>query len=78
LGAIQLHARSEPYTKGVAEAIIPHGDPATADGLEALLIRLIEILGRLIGDDMSTILIERSLSATALGDRTADAKREEA
>ena len=78
LGAIQLHARSEPYTEGVAEAIIAHGDPATADGLEALLIRLIEILGRLIGDDMSTILIEHSLAATALGDRTADAKREEA
>jgi hypothetical protein len=78
LGAIQLHARSEPYTEAVAEAIIAHGDPATADGLEALLIRLIEILGRLIGDDMSAILIEHSLAATALGDRTADAKREEA
>jgi hypothetical protein len=78
VGAIQLHARSDPYTEGVAEAIMAHGDPATADGLEALLIRLIEILGRLIGDDMSTILIERSLAATARGDRTPDSKREEA
>jgi len=78
LGVVQLHARSEPYIEGVAEAIIAHGDPATADGLEALLIRLIEILGRLIGDDMSTILIERSLAATARGDRTADGKREQA
>jgi hypothetical protein len=55
-----------------------HGDRATADGLEALLVRLIEILGRLIGDDMSTILIERSLAPVARGDRTADGKREEA
>lgn len=78
LAEVQLHARSEPYTEGVAEAIMAHGDPATADGLEALLTRLIEILGRLIGDDMSTILIERSLAATARGDRTADSKREEA
>ena len=78
LAEVQLHARSEPYTEGVAEAIMARGDPATADGLEALLTRLIEILGRLIGDDMSTILIERSLAATARGDRTADSKREEA
>jgi len=78
LGAVQLHARSDPYTDGVAEAITMHGDRATADGLEALLVRLIEILGRLIGDDMSTILIERSLAPVARGDRTADGKREEA
>jgi hypothetical protein len=78
LESVQLHARSDPYTDGVAEAIIAHGDPATAAGLEALLVRLIEILGRLIGEDMSTILIERSLAALPRGNRAAGAAREEA
>jgi hypothetical protein len=78
LEAVQLHARSDPYTGGVAGAITLHGGPATADGLEALLVRVIEILGRLVGDDMSTILIERSLATVARGDRTAGGKREEA
>jgi hypothetical protein len=77
LGQIQLQARSEPYIDGVAETIIAHGDPATAEGLEAMLVHLIELLGRLIGDDMAMKLIERSLAASDRGDPTSD-RREEA
>jgi hypothetical protein len=78
LGQIQLRARSEPYIDGVAETIMAHGDPATAEGLEAMLIHLIELLGRLIGDDMAMKLIERSLAASDRGDPTSDGRREEA
>ena len=77
LGQIQLRARSEPYIDGVAETIMAHGDPATAEGLEAMLVHLIELLGRLIGDDMAMKLIERSLAASDRGDPTSD-RREEA
>jgi hypothetical protein len=77
LGQIQLRARSEPYIDGVAETIMAHGDPATAEGLEAMLVHLIELLGRLIGDDMAIKLIERSLAASDRGDPTSD-RREEA
>jgi len=77
LGEIQLHARSDPYIDGVAETIIARGDPATAADLEAMLVHLIELLGRLIGDDMATKLIERSVAASERNDPTAD-KREEA
>jgi hypothetical protein len=77
LEQIQLHARSDPYIDGVAEAIMAHGDPATADGLEAMLVHLIELLGRLIGDDMATKLIERSVAAFERDDPTSD-RREEA
>ena len=77
LGQIQLHARSDPYIDGVAETIMAHGDPATAVGLEAMLVHLIELLGRLIGDDMATKLIERSVAASERGDPTLD-RREEA
>jgi hypothetical protein len=77
VGQIQLHARSDPYIDGVAEAIMAHGDPATAAGLEAMLVHLVELLGRLIGDDMAMKLIERSVAASERGDPTSD-RREEA
>lgn len=78
LGQVQLHARSEPYIDGVAEAIMAHGDPATAEALESMLVHLVELLGRLIGDDMAMKLIERSLAASDRGDPTSDGRREEA
>ena len=78
LWQIQLRARSEPYIDGVAETIIAHGDPATAEALESMLVRLVELLGRLIGDDMGMKLIERSLTASERGDATSDGRREQA
>jgi hypothetical protein len=78
LGKIQLRARSEPYLEGVAATIVEYGDPATADALESMLVGLIDLLGRLIGDDMATKLIERSLAASEHGDATYDGRREEA
>ena len=78
LGKIQLRSRSEPYIDGVAETIMAHGDPATAEALESMLAHLVELLGRLIGDDMAMKLIERSLAASGRGDPTSDNRREEA
>ena len=77
MGQIQLRARSEPYIEGVAETIMAHGDAATADALELMLADLVELLGRLIGDDMAMKLIERSLAASETG-ATSDGRREEA
>lgn len=77
LGQIQLHARSDPYIDGVAESIMAHGDPATTEGLEAMLVNLIELLGRLIGDDMAMKLIERTLAASER-DNPSSERREEA
>jgi hypothetical protein len=77
LGQIQLRAGSEPYIDGVAETIMAYGDPATAEGLEAMLIHLIELLGRLIGEDMAMKLIERSVAASERGGPTSE-RREEA
>ena len=75
---IQLHARSEPYVEGVSEAIKAYGDDETAEALQALLIRLVELLGRLIGDDMVMKLIDRSVTASARGDSSSNREREEA
>ena len=60
LEKIQLRARSEPYIEGIADSIMASGDPATAEALESMLVRLVELLGRLIGDDMAGKLIDRT------------------
>jgi len=78
LAQIQLRARSEPYIDGVAETIMAHGDPATAEALESMLVRLVELLGRLIGDDMAMKLIARSLAPSERDDRPSNDRREEA
>lgn len=78
LGQIQLRARSEQHIDGVAESIMAHGDDATAEALESMVARLVELLGRLVGEDMAVTLIERSWPTSDNGDETADDRREEA
>jgi hypothetical protein len=78
LEQIQLRARSAPYIDGVAESIMASGDDATGEALESMLVRLVELLGRLIGDDMATKLIERSLNTSGRGDSAPGGTREEA
>ena len=77
LGQVELRPRSEPYIDGVAATIMAHGDATTAEALESMLTHLVELLGRLIGDDMAIKLIERSLAVSEGGDPTSD-RREEA
>lgn len=58
---------------GVPETITAHGDAATAEALESMLVHLVELLGRLIGDDMATKLIERSVGVSERGDAISEA-----
>jgi hypothetical protein len=71
LSGIQLRARSTPYLDGVAESANQHGAAETVEALESMLVVVIDLLGRLIGDDMAKKLIERDLaqSAEGAGDR---------
>jgi hypothetical protein len=78
LGQIQLRPRSEPYIDGVAETIMAHGDLATAEALESMLARLVELLGRLIGDDMAKTLIDRTLGPSESRDAGPADRQEEA
>ncbi|MBA3646746.1 MAG: hypothetical protein H0W63_11295 [Gemmatimonadaceae bacterium] len=74
LEALQLRARTEPYIEGVAESIAQNGESATADAIQAMFIAFIDLLGRLIGVDMATNLIERSLPDSA-GNKAGTEKR---
>ena len=64
LEQVYLRARSEPYLDGVAESIAAHGDASTADALESALTRVVELLGRLIGDEMTARLIDQESTAS--------------
>lgn len=70
LEQIRLRAKATPYVDGVAEALMEHGNGATSEAFEALLFRLIELLGRLIGDEMASKLLEQSMVAPPSGDVT--------
>ncbi|MEO8910290.1 MAG: hypothetical protein ABI408_08685 [Gemmatimonadaceae bacterium] len=74
LELLQLRPRQDPYISGVDEAKGEYGDEATGVAIESMIVGMIELLGRLIGVDMATNLIERSLSEFAQ-DKSAPAKR---
>jgi hypothetical protein len=78
LEQIQLRPRSDPYIDGVAATIMAHGDAATAEAFESVLVHIVELLDRLIGDDMAMKLIERSLTGSERDDRPPASNREEA
>lgn len=77
LNQIQLRPGSDPYVDGVSESVASHGDALVADALESMLVQLIGLLDRLIGGDMTTKLIERSIAALRR-DGTSNGRREEA
>ncbi len=65
LARLSLHPPGSPYIVGLADSIEAHGSAATAEAIKEFLAGIIDLLGRLIGLDMATNLIERSLLASA-------------
>lgn len=57
---ISLQAKSERRLDGVTETIQSHGAKAVALGLEAVLVAVLELLGRLLGADIATRLVEQT------------------
>jgi len=76
LDKIQLRPGADPYVEGVEESIRSHGDAAAAAALETVLVNVIELLGRLVGESMATKLIERSIASAPHDDATSDDRRE--
>jgi hypothetical protein len=73
LATVTIPNHSPPALEGVPEAIKAHSAPAMAAGLESMLVTLFELLGRLIGDDLSVKLAEQSRSGvTTTAEPTSD------
>ena len=66
-----LDRRSGPALDNMASIVQTHGAPAVATALEAVLETLLDLLGRLIGDDMVARLIEQSSSTGTQDDEDA-------
>jgi hypothetical protein len=63
---------ADAYVEGVAESILSHGDFEVAEALESVLVNLIELLGRLVGENMAAKLIERGIAPPGRRDATSN------
>ena len=63
LKEIHVGHRSAPALEGVTGLVQVHGAAAVAAGLRTVLETLLGLLGRLIGDDMATQLVEQNTTS---------------
>lgn len=64
LKLIALRVRSDPYIDGIPQGIAMYGELTVAAALEAMLMNVVDLLGRIIGEDMAARLIEQSIAST--------------
>jgi hypothetical protein len=65
LGAVRVAAPPGPSLDGLADAASAHGAAAVVEGYKAVLGALIDLLGRLIGEDLAVAFIDRTILAIA-------------
>jgi hypothetical protein len=65
LAAVRVGAPAKPNVEGLADSARTHGVGATAAAAVGLLAALVELLGRLIGDDLAITLVEQSVPLSA-------------
>jgi hypothetical protein len=65
---ITIVALPDPSVQGVPESIQAHGVAETAAGLESTLVSLIELLGRLIGDELAMKIVDQDRAEGGLPD----------
>ena len=63
LESVRIRTPLLPGLDGLADAAQTHGAAAVADGVVGLLAAVIDLLGRMIGEDMALPLVERSMEA---------------
>jgi hypothetical protein len=77
LRGVHVGAPPAPELAGLADAARTHGADAAVEGVEAVLASLIDLLGRLIGDDLAATLIDRTILAMAPDEVDATNTRQE-
>ena len=61
LAAVRVRSHSDPTLDGLADVAIAHGNSTTTEAFAAVLSSVIELLGRLIGEDMAVNLVEQAV-----------------
>jgi hypothetical protein len=59
LDDVRVHSAQEPTLEGLAESIARHGSDAVTEGIIAMLMAFIDLLCRLIGEDMAFKLLDQ-------------------
>lgn len=67
LAGIRIRSAMEPYLDGLHGAASEHGLGALSDGLHATLAILVDLLGRLIGEDLAILLVSEAISDESAG-----------
>jgi hypothetical protein len=70
LGAFRIGDDTDQVFGDLSSLAATHGDAAIADALEAVLVATLDLLGRLVGDDMVPRLLEESPTNTTPQDET--------
>ena len=62
LVSVTIAAESSWHVMGLGDSAKTHGATATVAGVVAMLAALADLIGRLIGDDLATTLLEQSVA----------------
>jgi hypothetical protein len=63
LANVKVVSNSVPVLQGVEDSVLANGESAVGAGLTTTLVQLFEVLGRLIGADLTLKLAERITAA---------------
>ncbi len=58
LEGVRIHSATDPSLEGFSESIARHGTDAVTEGIVAMLTAFIDLLSRLIGEDMALKLLD--------------------
>lgn len=61
LAVVRIRSATEPWLAGLPEAAQLHGADAVTEGVATLLTALIDLLGRVIGEDLAVNLVSRAM-----------------
>lgn len=67
LAAVGVRGAGEPWLDGLPDAARAHGARAATEGVVTILAALIDLLGRLIGEDMAVNLVSQAMLVAASG-----------
>ena len=76
LSTIQVRSATEPWFEPFPVSDGTHGDGAAIEGWVALLTGVLDLLGRLIGEDLAVKLVSQAMTKRAPDDLLADAPDE--
>jgi hypothetical protein len=74
LGSLRIETPADPTLVGLAEVAEAHGVDATIAGVTTVYAAIVELMGRLIGEDLAMNLMEQAVPGVTAGDANANVK----